>query len=72
MDLNNLEGFRFNTYRQRFDNLRKQFNTDPKEAEEMKVGTQAQKVAMEGMIAGRQYTFRGGQQSAQQMLSAIM
>lgn len=41
-----LEGFKFNNYQMEFKWLRKQLNTDPKEAELMAVGTQTKKIAL--------------------------
>lgn len=51
-DLDSLE---FNTYTQKVKYLRKQFNTDPKEKEEMSIGTQTKKVALSTLTPGRTY-----------------
>lgn len=45
----------FNTYEQEFKYLRKQFNTDPHGDETIKMGTQMTKVAMAGLMPGREY-----------------
>jgi len=55
LDFNNMDGFKFNSYKQRYSYLRKQFNTDPKEKEWMKVGTQSAKVAMLALDPGKTY-----------------
>lgn len=47
--------FHFNTYEQEFKYIRKQFNTDPKEKELNKMGTQMTKVVMASLTAGREY-----------------
>jgi hypothetical protein len=49
------ENFKFNTYTQEYKYLRKQFNTDPKEKEQMAMGTQMTKIIMSAMLAGRDY-----------------
>lgn len=64
--------FKFNSYKQKYSQIRKQFNTDPKEAELMKVGTQSAKIAMSALIAGRTYTVNGQSQTSTEMREAIM
>jgi hypothetical protein len=52
--------FHFNRYEQKYAYLRKQFNTDPKESEELKMGTQMTKVALSAIMPGREYEIKGG------------
>ena len=56
------EGFDFNTYDVDFSYLRKQLNTDPKEDEMLRMGTQAQKIIFSNLFQGRQYTTQSGEQ----------
>lgn len=66
------KNFKFNSYRQKYSQIRKQFNTDPKEAKDMKVGTQSAKIAMSAIIPGRKYQINGKEESSTQMRNAIM
>lgn len=55
------ENFHFNSYKQKYKHIRKQFNTDPKEdSEAMHIGTQMRKVVFAAMMAGREYTLQDG------------
>lgn len=54
------DSFEFNTYSQRFDYLRKQLNTDPKEETEMALGVQMTKVAMSNLFLNRKYVTKNG------------
>lgn len=64
--------FRFNTYKQKYSYIRKQFNTDPKEKDLMSMGTQMTKVAMSLLQAGRSFTVRGQRMSAEDLRNDIM
>ena len=67
------ENFHFNTYRQKYSYLRKQFNTDPKESDTMHIGTQMMKVALSTLMAGREYIMNNGQKmSATEVRDSIM
>ena len=48
--------FNFETYDCDFDYLRKQLNTDPKEEQMLRMGTQMQKIVYSNLIPGRTYT----------------
>lgn len=67
-----LNGPKFNTYTQKIKYLRKQFNTDPKEKEEMSVGTQMKKVALSTLTPGRTYNVGGESLNATQVRNRIM
>lgn len=72
-DFNDPEnGFKFNKYYQKYTYLRKQFNTDPKEKELMKMGTQMTKVALSTLRPGRTYTVGIKEYTADEMLDNIM
>lgn len=73
-DWDNFESdFHFNPYTQKFQYLRKQFNTDPKEEDLMNVGTQMKKVAMSAIMPGRDYqTLDGRTLSAKAIRDEIM
>ena len=66
------ESFRFNTYTQRFSDIRRQFNTDPKEKELMSYGTQAIKVMFASLIANQKFDFQGEEKNAAEMVQIIM
>lgn len=66
------ESFRFNTYTQRFSDIRRQFNTDPKEKELMSYGTQAIKVVLASLIANQKFDFQGEEKNAAEMVQIIM
>lgn len=68
-DLDNLS---FNTYTQKYKYIRKQFNTDPKEKEEMSIGTQTKKVALSTLTPGRTYVVGEESLSADQVRDRIM
>lgn len=48
--------FNFETYDCDFDYLRKQLNTDPKEEQMLRMGTQMQKIVYSNLVPGRTYT----------------
>lgn len=54
------DSFQFTTYNQKFQYLRKQLNTDPKEQWKMSMGTQMTKIALSNCIDGRIYTTPDG------------
>ena len=56
------EAFDFNTYEVDFSYLRKQLNTDPKEDEMLRMGTQAQKIIFSNLFRGRLYNTQSGEQ----------
>lgn len=66
------EGFSFNTYKVPFNRIRKQFNTDPKEKEEIKMGTQMVKVALASLDLFKTYVTTNGELSGQMLLDRIM
>lgn len=72
IDLLDLKNFTFNKYTQKYSRLRKQLNTDPKEAETMKIGTQSAKVAMMALTPGRQYTVGDKVYSGTEIRNQIM
>ena len=55
------DSFNFNTYDVDFSYLRKQLNTDPKEDEMLRMGTQAQKIIFSNLFQGREYTTQAGE-----------
>lgn len=56
------ESFNFNTYDVDFSYLRKQLNTDPKEEEMLRMGTQAQKIIFSNLFQGRMYKTQSGEE----------
>lgn len=50
------ESFNFDPYECDFDYLRKQLNTDPKEEQMLRMGTQMQKIVYSNLVPGRTYT----------------
>ena len=72
VDWNNIDSLKFNTYTQKIKYLRKQFNTDPKDKEEMSIGTQTKKVALSTLVPGRTYVVGGENLSATQVRNRIM
>ena len=56
------EAFSFNTYDVDFSYLRKQLNTDPKEEEMLRMGTQAQKIIFSNLFQGRMYKTQQGEE----------
>lgn len=50
------DAFSFETYDCDFDYLRKQLNTDPKEEQMLRMGTQMQKIVYSNLVPGRTYT----------------
>ena len=67
-----IDGPQFNTYTQKVKYLRKQFNTDPKEREEMSIGTQTKKVALSTLTPGRTYSVGDEILSATEVRDRIM
>lgn len=55
------DAFNFNTYECDFDYLRKQLNTDPKEEQMLRMGTQMQKIVYSNLVPGRTYKTRSGE-----------
>lgn len=72
LDFNKLDEFKFNTYSQKYSYLRKQFNTDPKDKELMKVGTQSAKVAMLALDPGKTYKVGNKEYSGTEIRDRIM
>lgn len=73
VDFNDPEnGFKFNTYRQEYSKLRKQFNTDPKERELMSMGTQMTKIALSSLLPGATYKVGVKEYTATQVRDNIM
>lgn len=67
------DAFAFNTYECDFDYLRKQLNTDPKEEEMLRMGTQMQKIVYSNLYLGRTYTTQSGEPiTGKQLLDRIM
>lgn len=67
-----IDGPQFNIYTQKVKYLRKQFNTDPKEREEMSIGTQTKKVALSTLTPGRTYSVGDETLSATEVRDRIM
>ena len=66
------QNFHFNSYQQRFKDLRKQFNTDPKDKEYMTLGSQYQKVVMLLLHAEQVYDVNGEELNAKEVREQIM
>ena len=67
------DAFNFNTYECDFDYLRKQLNTDPKEEQMLRMGTQMQKIVYSNLVPGRTYTDRDGKPiKGRELLDRIM
>lgn len=67
------EAFQFDTYECEFDYLRKQLNTDPKEEDLLRMGTQMQKIVFSNLIPGREYTTQDGEKkTGKELLERIM
>lgn len=67
------DDFRFNTFKQPFAFLRKQFNTDPHHQEEQSMGTQMVKVALASLIQDQIYINSEGQEiRGHELLDQIM
>lgn len=64
--------FQFNVYEQNFDELRKQFNTEPKEKEYMPLGTQYQKVVLSLITADTILDVNGKKMNAYAIRKRIM
>ena len=62
IDYSTDDNFRFNTYKQQFKYLRKQFNTNPHHKDEQSMGTQMVKVALSSLVMGNTYTKEDGQE----------
>lgn len=71
---------KFNTYKQKYQFLRKQLNTDPGNKDLQNMGTQMTKIALSNIVLGRTYTVRNndgsfttksGEQLRNDIMSAI-
>lgn len=72
-DPSKFTSFKFNTYTQSIRDIRKQFNTDPKEGKElMNLGTQYVKVVLSLLKADQIYDVNGVEMDALQMRTYIM
>lgn len=60
IDYSTDDSFKFNTYKQQFKYLRKQFNTNPHHKDEQSMGTQMVKVALSSLVMGNTYTKEDG------------
>lgn len=60
IDYSTDDNFKFNTYKQQFKYLRKQFNTNPHHKDEQSMGTQMVKVALSSLVMGNTYTKEDG------------
>lgn len=60
IDYSTDDNFKFNTYKQQFKYLRKQFNTNPHHKDEQSMGTQMVKVALSSLVSGNTYTKEDG------------
>lgn len=67
------DSFTFNTRKEPFNRLRKQFNTDPVHKEEQAAGTQMLKVALSSLITNHMYTTETGKKiRGSELLKQIM
>lgn len=67
------DAFSFDTYECEFDYLRKQLNTDPKEEDLLRMGTQMQKIVFSNLMPGREYTTQDGEKkTGKELLERIM
>ena len=67
------DAFSFDTYECEFDYLRKQLNTDPKEEDLLRMGTQMQKIVFSNLMPGREYTTQNGEKIVgKKLLERIM
>lgn len=67
------DSFKFNTFKQSFKYLRKQFNTDPHHQEDQSMGTQMVKVALASLLQDHDYVDHNGNTiKGHQMLKYIM
>lgn len=57
-DVESYKHFHFNTYTQRYKDIRKQFNTDPKHSDTMSFGTQAMKVILDALGLGMEFNIK--------------
>ena len=64
--------FKFNVYKQPFNRIRKQFNTNPKHHDDQSMGTQMVKVALSSLILGNTYKVGDRSISGEQLLTEIM
>lgn len=71
---------KFNTYKQKYQFLRKQLNTDPGDKDLQNMGTQMTKIALSNIVLGRMYTVKNndgsfttktGEQLRNDIMSAI-
>ena len=67
------EAFQFDPYECEFDYLRKQLNTDPKEEDLLRMGTQMQKIVFSNLMPGREYATQDGEKkTGKELLERIM
>lgn len=66
------DAYKLNPYEQDFDELRKQFNTDPKGKEYMPLGSQYQKVALSLLQANTKININGEELDAYQIREQVM
>lgn len=67
------DSFHFNTYKESFKFVRKQFNTDPHHKDEQSMGTQMVKVALSSLVESKKYIDSNGKEIyGDELLSRIM
>jgi len=66
------EQFKSTSYKERFRDVRRQFNTDPKEEEYMAYGTQAIKIMLNALKPNQTYNINGNTYYATQVRDMIM
>ena len=67
------DSFKFNTFKQSFKYLRKQFNTDPHHQEDQAMGTQMVKVALASLLENHKYITENGEElRGYELLDQIM
>lgn len=74
-DPSSFDNYQFKTYVQKMSNVRKQFNTDPKEGHKMSLGTQYVKVLMSLIETGQRYSLtdqNGTEMSAAEVRDYVM
>lgn len=62
---------KFNIYKQRYDHLRNQLNTDPEEGDIMAIGTQMVKIVLQNLRLNRKYNGVSGQALLDNLMSCI-
>ena len=61
----------FNKYKQRYDHLRNQLNTDPEEGDIMAIGTQMVKIVLQNLRLNRSYNGVSGQKLLDNLMNCI-